>query len=99
MDRRRMEELMMVPYEELCDMAMKGEISWSEWIDLQGNDYAGYDEWLAEVGAERSDKAALQYISICEGNMKEVFVSEEVQQHQNVVNKYLNLMQSIKEIE
>lgn len=99
MDRRRMEELIMVPYEQLCEMAMKGEISWSEWIDVQGNDYAGYDEWLAEVGAERSDKAALQYISICESEMKDAYVSEEVQQNQDVVNKYLTLMQSVKESE
>ena len=33
MSKKTLEEMMMLPYETLCDMALKGEITWSEWIE------------------------------------------------------------------
>lgn len=75
------EELQKKPYEELCLMADNGEITWSEWIDLNEPNYSGYDRWLAEKGWKRSDKAAKMYISLCEEQMMDNTLFEEAIAH------------------
>lgn len=80
MSKKTLEELMMLPHETLCEMAVRGEISWSEWIFAHGSEYSGYTAWLKEKGYEgQSDQAALEFIKECEEKFMDAQMDESVQ--------------------
>lgn len=96
MSKKTLEEMMMLPYETLCDMALKGEITWSEWIETQGSDYAGYKEWLRKEGySEASDEAALLYIKLCEEKMMEAETDAGVQAVMDNVEEILAIKDKV----
>jgi len=48
--------------EELCELAHKRMITWSEWIDAQPEKYPDYSEWLESKGLRRNNRNAREYI-------------------------------------
>jgi len=49
--------------EELCELAHKRMITWSEWIDAQPERYTDYKEWLESLKLRRNNRSARKYIS------------------------------------
>lgn len=49
-------------HEELCELAHKRMITWSDWIDAQPESYPGYDEWLLAKGMRRNNRNARKFI-------------------------------------
>lgn len=96
MSKRTMEELMMLPYETLCNMALNGEITWSEWIETQGTDYAGYAQWLKDKGySGPSDDAALEYIKQCKERMMDSEIPSGVQSVMDNVDEILSMKKNV----
>ena len=93
MSKKTMEELMTLPHETLCEMAVKGEITWSEWIAAHGSEYAGYTSWLKDKGYDApSDQAALEFIKECEEKLMDAQLDESVQKVMDSVET-IKLMQ------
>lgn len=56
-------------HEELCELAHKRMITWSDWIDAQPMSYEGYDEWLKSRGLTRNNRNARDFIAAVEDEM------------------------------
>ena len=88
MGKKTLKELMMLPHEILCEMAVNGEISWSEWIFAHGYEYSGYPAWLKNKGYNQSDQVALEFIKECEEKLMDAQMNESVQEVMDNVENF-----------